>query len=118
MKDPAITIAAVASMLAEYTRRKTWLIPELNKVNGLKCSVPEGAFYAFADVRQMLGNELKTSADVADRLLNEAHVVVTDGAGFGADGFLRISYATSMENLEKAVDGMKGLFGSTESAAA
>lgn len=111
MQDPNTTLVAVETMLAEYTRRKNWLIPELNKVNGLKCAVPEGAFYAFADVREMLSNELKTSADVADRLLNEAHVVVTDGAGFGADGFLRISYATSMENLEKAVDGMKRLFG-------
>lgn len=118
LEDPTTTLAAVDSMLAEYTRRKNWLIPALNKVNGLKCAVPEGAFYAFADVREMLGGELKTSADVADRLLNEAHVVVTDGAGFGADGFLRISYATSMENLEKAVDGMRRLFGSTESAAA
>ncbi len=118
MQDPTTTLAAVDSMLAEYTRRKNWLIPEINKVNGLKCAVPEGAFYAFADVREMLGSELKTSADVADRLLNEAHVVVTDGSGFGADGFLRISYATSMENLEKAVDGMKRLFGSNESAAA
>ena len=116
MQDPTTTLAAIDSMLAEYTRRKNWLIPELNKVNGLKCAVPEGAFYAFADVREMLGDELKTSADVADRLLNEAHVVVTDGGGFGADGFLRISYATSMENLEKAVEGMKKLFGSTESA--
>lgn len=118
LQDPTTTLSAVDSMLAEYTRRKNWLIPELNKVNGLRCAVPEGAFYAFADVREMLGDELKTSADVADRLLNEAHVVVTDGAGFGADGFLRISYATSMENLEKAVDGTKRLFGSTESAAA
>jgi aspartate aminotransferase len=111
MQDPTTTLCAVETMLTEYTRRKNWLIPELNKVNGLKCSVPEGAFYAFADVREMLGDELKTSADVADHLLNEAHVVVTDGAGFGADGFLRISYATSMENLEKAVEGMKRLFG-------
>lgn len=118
LQDPTTTLAAVDSMLSEYTRRKNWLIPELNKVNGLRCAVPEGAFYAFADVREMLGDELKTSADVADRLLNKAHVVVTDGAGFGADGFLRISYATSMENLEKAVEEIKKLFGSTESAAA
>jgi aspartate aminotransferase len=116
MQDPTTTLAAVDSMLSEYTRRKNWLIPELNKVNGLKCAVPEGAFYAFADVREMLGGELKTSADVADRLLNEAHVVVTDGSGFGADGFLRISYATSMGNLEKAVDGMKRLFGTKTAA--
>jgi aspartate aminotransferase len=73
--------------------------------------MPEGAFYAFVDVRQMLGGEFATSADIADKLLRDAHIVVTDGAGFGADGFIRFSYATSMENLEKAVAAMKGLFG-------
>ena len=58
----------------------------------------------------VFGVMFKNSADVADYLLNEAQVVVTDGEGFGADGFLRLSYATSMENLHKAVDRMKGLF--------
>jgi aspartate aminotransferase len=60
----------------------------------------------------MLGDRFKTSAQVADLLLREAYTVVTDGAGFGADGFLRISYATSMENLENAIERMKILFNS------
>jgi aspartate aminotransferase len=96
----------VKLMLAEYERRKNWLIPALQKVKGFKCSKPEGAFYAFVDVRDLLGgdNKFKSSADIADALLKEAHVVVTDGAGFGADGFLRISYATSLENLQKAIE--------------
>jgi aspartate aminotransferase len=72
--------------------------------------MPEGAFYAFADVREMLGDKFKTSADVAEFLLNEAQIVVTDGEGFGADGFLRISYATSMENLHTAVERIKNLW--------
>ena len=74
--------------------------------------MPDGAFYAFVDVREMLGDQLADSAAVADLLLQKAHIVVTDGAGFGADGFLRFSYATSLENLERAVGGMKRLFGS------
>jgi aspartate aminotransferase len=73
--------------------------------------MPEGAFYAFVDVREMLSGDFSSSADIADCLLKEAHMVVTDGAGFGADGFLRFSYATSMENLEKAVDKMRSMFG-------
>jgi len=73
--------------------------------------MPEGAFYAFVDVRGLLGAEFTASADVADKLLRDAHIVVTDGAGFGADGFLRFSYATSMENLERAVGAMKRMFG-------
>ena len=97
------SMAAVQTMLAEYKRRRDWLIPELRKINNFKCEMPEGAFYAFVDVRAMIGEKFKNSAAVADLLLHEAQTVVTDGAGFGADGFLRISYATSMENLHNAI---------------
>ena len=105
------TLAAVSTMTAEYERRRNWLIPALNEINGFGCAMPEGAFYAFVDVHAMLGAEFKTSADVADKLLEDVHIVVTDGAGFGAEGFLRFSYATSLENLEKAVGAMKQMFG-------
>lgn len=101
---------AVSAMLAEYEKRRNWLIPELQKIKGFKCAMPEGAFYAFVDVRGLLGGKFQTSADVADYLLNETYVVVTDGEGFGAEGFLRLSYATSMENLQKAVGRIKYLF--------
>lgn len=105
------SMAAVMEMTAEYKRRRDWLIPALNEINGFKCPMPEGAFYAFVDVRALLGDHFPTSNDVASELLNKAHIVVTDGKGFGADGFLRISYATSMENLHNAVDQMKVIFG-------
>lgn len=101
---------AVQEMLSEYEKRRNWLIPELQKINGFKCAMPEGAFYAFVDVRGLLGDEFKSSADVADFLLNETYVVVTDGAGFGADGFLRLSYATSLDNLKKAVGRINQVF--------
>jgi aspartate aminotransferase len=104
------SIEAVDSMLAHYVKRRDWLIPALQSIDGFKCEIPEGAFYAFVDVREMLGDKFKTSADVAEYLLNEAQTVVTDGAGFGADGFLRISYATSLENLQTAIERMKNLF--------
>lgn len=103
------SMAAVSEMLAEYRRRRDWLIPALQAVPGFKCSMPEGAFYAFVDVRELLGDRFATSAGFADHMLHEAHTVVTDGEGFGADGFLRISYATSMENLERAVERMRKL---------
>lgn len=104
------SMAAVSEMLAEYKRRRDWLIPELNKIEGFRCPMPEGAFYAFIDVRELLGERFTTSEQVAEHLLTQAQVVLTDGAGFGAEGFLRLSYATSMENLEKAVERMKKLF--------
>lgn len=110
MQNPEETMAAVDGMLAEYTRRRDWLVPALNEVPGFKCAMPQGAFYAFVDVRGLLGETYKSSADVAEALLLGAHTVVTDGKGFGDDGFLRLSYATSMENLHKAVAGMQKLF--------
>jgi aspartate aminotransferase len=94
---------SVGTMLAEYTRRREWLLKALGEIPGFKCSEPEGAFYAFPDVRGCLNKELKTSGDFAQRLLEEEHVVVTDGAGFGAEGYLRISYATSMEQIQEGV---------------
>ncbi|MDQ3322826.1 MAG: pyridoxal phosphate-dependent aminotransferase [Acidobacteriota bacterium] len=109
MENSSDTMNAVDLMLAEYERRKNWLIPALQTIEGFKCGKPQGAFYAFADVREMLGDKFKTSADIVEILLKEAHIVTTDGAAFGADGFVRISYATSMENLQSAVEKMKQL---------
>ena len=98
---------SVARMLGEYTRRREWLLNALRDIPGIKCSEPEGAFYAFPDVRGCLKKDLKTSADFAQRLLEEEHVVVTDGAGFGAEGFVRISYATSMEQIQEGIRRIK-----------
>jgi aspartate aminotransferase len=112
------TVGAVTAMTTEYERRKNWLIPALNQVSGFKCSMPEGAFYAFVDVRDAIGKEFSSSAQIAEALLRRSYVVVTDGAGFGADGFLRISYATSMENLERGVAKMKEMFGTSVNVAA
>jgi aspartate aminotransferase len=117
LKNPETTINAVNSMLAEYERRRDWLIPALNTISGFKCQMPEGAFYAFVDVRGLLGGQFKTSADVAEAMLKGSHTVVTDGAAFGAEGFVRLSYATSMENLEKAVDRLRTLFGAASASA-
>ena len=98
---------SVGIMLAEYTRRREWLLNALLEIPGLKCSEPEGAFYAFPDVRGCLNKTLKTSGDFARRLLEEEHTVVTDGAGFGAEGYIRISYATSMEQIQEGVKRIK-----------
>jgi aspartate aminotransferase len=90
-------------MLAEYTARRSWLLSALREVPGLKCSEPEGAFYAFPDVRGCLKKDLQSSADFAQGLLEEEQTVVTDGTGFGTPGFVRISYATSMAQLKEGV---------------
>jgi len=98
---------SVATMLSEYTRRREWLLKALNEIPGLRCPKPEGAFYAFPDVRGCLGGQLKTSADFVNELLEKEHTVVTDGAGFGADGFIRISYATSLDRLREGIERIK-----------
>ena len=96
------SMAAVQTMLAEYKKRRDWLIPELNKINGFKCAMPEGAFYAFVDVRDFWAKNSLRPKRSPNYLLTESQVVTTDGKGFGADGFLRFSYATSMENLKRS----------------
>ena len=73
----------------------------------MKCSQPDGAFYAYPDVRGCLKDGMKTSAEFAQRLLEKEHVVVTDGAGFGTEGFVRMSYATSMEQIQEGVRRIK-----------
>ena len=98
---------SVATMLAEYTARRAWLLEALNEVPGFTCNEPEGAFYAFPNVSACLGDEIRTSGDFAQRLLEEEQTVVTDGAGFGCEGYIRISYATSMEQLREGVKRIK-----------
>ena len=100
---------SVATMLAEYTARRAWLLHALCEIPGLKCAEPEGAFYAFPNVRGCLKNGINSSADFAQRLLEEEHTVVTDGAGFGAEGYVRISYATSMEQIKEGVGRIRRL---------
>lgn len=94
---------SVHSMIREYQRRRDYLIPALNQIRGIKCSLPQGAFYAYADVRSLLGDSVKTSDEFAARLLQDMRVAVTPSSGFGADGFIRISYAAAYSDLEEAV---------------
>lgn len=98
---------SVGLMLAQYTQRRAWLLDALKQIPGIGCAEPEGAFYAFPSVRNLLGGNVKTSEDFSQRLLEEEHTVVTDGKGFGADGYVRISYATSMDQLREGVDRIK-----------
>jgi aspartate aminotransferase len=98
---------SVRTMLEEYTARRGWLLEALKEIPNISCQEPEGAFYAFPSVRGCLGGQLKTSGDFALRLLDEEQTVVTDGAAFGAEGYLRMSYATSMEQLREGVNRIK-----------
>jgi aspartate aminotransferase len=94
----------VKQMLAEYQRRADWFIPALNEIPGIVCSQPEGAFYAFPNIKGLMAScGFASSKEVADELLWKHGVVTTDGGAFGAEGYLRMSYANSLEALQEAV---------------
>jgi aspartate aminotransferase len=75
----------------------------LQSIPGIECNSPEGAFYAFPNVRACLKRNIRSSAEFAQQLLEQEQTVVTDGAGFGCEGYLRISYATSMDQLQEGM---------------
>ena len=93
-------------MVEEYDRRRRYIVGRLNDIAGVSCGTPRGAFYAFPDVQELLGRfgAPATSLALAERLLDEVHVAVVPGEAFEAPGFLRFSYATSMERIREGVD--------------
>lgn len=98
----------VTEMLAEYRRRAEWFVPALNEITGIECSQPEGAFYAFPNIKGLMQNcGFATSKETADELLHKYGVVGTAGSAFGAEGYIRLSYANSMEALQEAVARIK-----------
>ncbi|HEX8143086.1 MAG TPA: pyridoxal phosphate-dependent aminotransferase [Pyrinomonadaceae bacterium] len=101
---------SVAEMLRAYRERRDWLIPALNALPGVTCAVPDGAFYAFPSIKGAgrHGSGM-TSEAFTTRLLEEAHVAVTQGDAFGAPGYLRLSYATSLDKLKAAIERIRAL---------
>ena len=95
----------LSEMVTEYDRRRRYIVSRLNEIPGLRCGTPRGAFYAFADVRGVLGNPggPATSVALAEKWLEEAHVAVVPGEAFEAPGFVRLSYATAMSRIEEGV---------------
>jgi len=91
----------VKVMLDEYRRRRDAIHGWLTANPGIRCVKPRGAFYLFPDISELLGGDVRTSADFAQGLIEKEHVAVTPGEGFDAPGYLRISYATSMEQLRE-----------------
>ena len=91
----------VKVMLDEYRRRRDAIHGWLTANPAIKCVKPRGAFYLFPDVSELLGGEVKTSSDFAQKLIEQEHVALTPGEGFDAPGYLRISYATSMDQLRE-----------------
>ena len=92
-----------------FKERRDFVVKTLNSINGLSCLKPSGAFYVFPNCKKLLGDKtkLKTDKEFVEKLLEKAEVAVVQGSAFGLDGYFRISYATSMDNLKKALDRIK-----------
>jgi aspartate aminotransferase len=96
---------SVGVMLAEYRRRRDFVVSRLNAIPGVKCAEPRGAFYAYPNVGVAIGkNGVSDTLTLAERLLADAHVAVVPGEAFGTGRHVRISYATSMKELERGLD--------------
>ncbi|MCE5312248.1 MAG: pyridoxal phosphate-dependent aminotransferase [Nitrospiraceae bacterium] len=98
----------ILTMRAEFDKRRKFLVDSLNSTEGIRCLTPTGAFYAFPNVSALFGRGIDStringSLDLATYLLDKANVALVHGEAFGNDSFIRISYATSMQNIEKGV---------------
>src|SRR5205085_9115798 len=110
----------VAKMVGEFDRRRRFIVDALNAIPGVRCVMPQGAFYAFPNVSGLFGKRTKAgvlrgSADVCAFLLAEARIATVAGVDFGSDDHIRLSYATGLETikdgmarLERAVRALEG----------
>jgi aspartate aminotransferase len=101
---------SVPVMLAEYTKRRARILAGLRTIPGITCPEPSGAFYAFPDMSARLGDGASDSSVLARQLLERQHVVVVPGDAFGAPGFLRFSYATSLERIDEGLRRLGAFF--------
>jgi aspartate aminotransferase len=99
----------ISVMRAEFDKRRTFIVHELNAISGMHCMMPNGAFYAFPNTSQLYGSRFRekvigSSTDLALYLLEEAKVALVPGDAFGDDNYLRISYATSLDDIRKGIE--------------
>ena len=101
----------VAEMRADYIKLRDEIVNGLRAIPGVKCTMPQGAFYAYPDISCAFGKQgMKTAADVAKKLLHEAHVVSVPGEAFGTTRHIRLSYAASHQSVELGLERMNKFF--------
>jgi len=108
---------SIQYMRDNFDKRRKYMVNRLNEIKGFQCAMPKGAFYVFPNITQLLNNgilfnqkEISTSLQLANFILNTVEVAVIPGSAFEAEGFLRLSYATSIEEIEEGMDRLKRLF--------
>lgn len=107
---------SLKKMIEEFDRRRKYMVERLNRIEGVSCITPSGAFYTFPKVSSLYGRGfdgkvIKNSSDMAEYLLEHGKVAVVPGEPFGADDYIRLSYATSMENIKKGLDRIEEALG-------
>jgi aspartate aminotransferase len=113
---------SVPIMLAEYAKRRKCIVEGLRAIPGVTCEWPGGAFYAFPNISAHLSNGggrpalAKSCAEIAKLLLEKVQVAVVPGEAFGAPGYLRLSYATSIERIEEGLRRLNRFFSRAEAA--
>jgi aspartate/methionine/tyrosine aminotransferase len=110
---------AVSAMRAAFDRRRQTIVGMLNEIDGIDCPEPDGAFYVYASVKNLLGKRLRgqhidTSVELAALLLDEAEVAVVPGEAFGTPGYLRLSYALNDDDLAEGADRIRKLLAEAE----
>ena len=96
-----------AMMKEEFRKRRDYIVNEFLSIEGITCSVPKGAFYVFPNISAYLKGDIKNDIDLSSYLLEEAKVAVVPGSAFGKEGYIRLSYATSMENIKEGMRRIK-----------
>lgn len=101
--------SSVDAMVKEFSRRRDYMVQRLNAIDGIECTTPKGAFYVFPKVSRLYGRSLggvkvTNSLELCSQLLETARVAVVPGSGFGADEHVRLSYAMSIEAIERGLD--------------
>lgn len=102
----------IAPMLKAFKERHDYVVKRLNEIEGVRCLPSQGTFYAFPDFSGVIANTdgINNDLDLAEYILNEADVALVPGSAFGAEGYMRLSFATSMGQLEQALNRLQSLF--------
>ena len=91
-------------MRAEFQKRRDYMVSRINAMDGVSCLKPEGAFYTMMNISKLIGKVAKDADDLCAKLLDDVKLALVPGTGFEAPNYVRWSYATSMENIEKGLD--------------
>lgn len=99
----------IIKMVKEFRKRRDLMFNRLKDIEKMKCKKPEGAFYTFPNVSELFDNKIKNSLDLSNFILDKAKVATVPGVAFGVDNYIRLSYTTSIEKINTAIDRIKSL---------